>query len=94
MFAIRREVLQKLLQDSAFLKELEKCRSDEELVDLIFRFAKKYSFKVKGFRRYDFFYYCRKCGIWIRKDKVEYAKNGMPICPKCHNYVRVKPRNK
>lgn len=49
--------------------------------------------------------YCKHCGMYLEHDKVEYSyknRNGKiiistlerPLCPECHNRLRVIPRKR
>jgi len=40
------------------------------------------------------YFYCTHCGLWIPKDKVNYDKNGNPICPICHQRLRTGPKKR
>lgn len=44
------------------------------------------------FKPYETKYYCRKCEEWIDRDKAERNSGGAPICPICHNPLRIKAR--
>jgi len=42
--------------------------------------------------RYDWCYYCSRCGKWIPKQECRLNERGLPVCPYCGNRVRTKPR--
>lgn len=47
MFAVKREVLEKLLANSKWTRQLEKCRSTKEVEGVLERFCMENGFKVK-----------------------------------------------
>jgi len=44
--------------------------------------------------RYDWYYYCPWCGIWIRKGQEKKNDRGLPVCPRCGRKLRTKPHDK
>lgn len=43
---------------------------------------------------YRYYYYCSKCGIYVRKDIAKKDSMGRPLCPRCGKQLRIRPKHR